>query len=177
MKLETEQNEISLGRFGELALFGGLRYDRYKDGYNPYTQTYATGHDSTIRSQFKLNHTIKLFDNMDNPDRNIDFAMTNDLKFFYQRYDYDSGSVNFGKNKFDRSDKEIRLVGKENIYQVTDSIKTTIGNTETTYTIDYKRGENPGTKNLSSQLVDNKLDLKIDDKQSVVLNMVKIKIY
>lgn len=173
----AEQNEISLGRFGELALFGGLRYDRYKDGYNPYTQTYATGHDSTIRSQFKLNHTIKLFDNMDNPDRNIDFAMTNDLKFFYQRYDYDSGSVNFGKNKFDRSDKEIRLVGKENIYQVTDSIKTTIGNTETTYTIDYKRGENPGTKNLSSQLVDNKLDLKIDDKQSVVLKYGEDKKY
>lgn len=46
--------------FGQLALFGGIRYDKYDKGYNPYAKHYASGEDSTLRTQLKLNHTIQL---------------------------------------------------------------------------------------------------------------------
>ena len=167
----AEKNEISLGNLGELALFGGVRYDRYTKGYNPYglTPDYASGRDSSIRTQLKANHTVEIFNNESNNERKIDFAVANDLKLFYQRYDYDSGNVNFGNDTDGRSAKEIRLTNKENIYQVTDTVTTSIGNTDTAYTINYKRGENPATKKISSELIDNKVDFKIDGKKSVVL--------
>ncbi len=61
MNLGPERNEIPLGAFGQLALFGGVRYDKYDKGYNPYTKHYASGEDSTLRTQLKLNHTIQAF--------------------------------------------------------------------------------------------------------------------
>ena len=176
-EMGAEKNEIGLGRFGELAIFGGIRYDRYKKGYNPYENIYTTGHDSTIRTQLKANHTAKLFDNTDNRDRKIDFAMTNDLKLFYQRYDYDSGNIEFGPLPNGRSDKYIRLKNKENIYEITDTITTDIGNTQTAYTVDYKRGENPATKKKSSEAIQNKVDFKIDGEKSVVLTYGQDKKY
>lgn len=176
-EMGAEKNEIELGNFGELAVFGGVRYDRYKQGYNPYENIYTTGKDSSVRTQLKLNHTVKLFDNTENRDRSIDFALGNDLKFFYQRYDYDSGNVNFGALPSGRTEKYIRLKNKENIYQVTDTVTADIGNTQTAYTVDYKRGENPATKKKSSEAIQNKVNFKIDDKESVVLTYGQDKTY
>lgn len=179
-EVSAEKNQISLDRFGELALFGGVRYDRYKKGFNPITQTYSTGHDSSIRSQFRLNHTIELFNNENNPNRAFDFAMANDLKFFYQRYDYDSGNINFGDTTVGNrklSSKDIRMNNKENIYQVIDSVSTTIGNTDTIYTIEYKRGENPATKDVTNEILKNKIDFRIDGDQSLIFNIGEDKKY
>lgn len=172
----AERNEIPLGVFGQLALFGGVRYDKYDKGYNPYTRHYASGEDSTLRTQLKLNHTIQLFDNTDNKDRSIDFALSNDLSLFYQRYDYDSGDVKFGNayndiRKKTMSSEEIRLKNKDNIYEIKDTINAMIGNTETAYNIEYKRRENPAdTSNLTGQTFKNDVNFKIDDKQSLTLN-------
>lgn len=175
-EVSAEQNEISLGNYGELALFGGIRYDKYDKGYNPYGKNYATGEDSTLRTQLKLNHVVDIFDNREDSNRKIDFAMNNDLKLFYQRYDYDSGDINFGdtvdkdRNK-KVSSKEIRLKNKDNIYEVKDTVTTTVGNTETVYNVEYKRAENPAnTDDLNGQLFKNDLTFKIDDKQSLTLN-------
>jgi hypothetical protein len=59
-EVTAERNEIDLDGFGELALFGGVRYDEYSKGYNPYSNSgkgnYASGEDSTLRTQLKLNH-------------------------------------------------------------------------------------------------------------------------
>lgn len=172
----AERNEIPLGVFGQLALFGGVRYDKYDKGYNPYTRHYASGEDSTLRTQLKLNHTIQLFDNTDNKDRSIDFALSNDLSLFYQRYDYDSGDVKFGNayndiRKKTMSSEEIRLKNKDNIYEIKDTISAMIGNTETAYNIEYKRRENPAdTSDLTGQTFKNDVNFKIDDKQSLTLN-------
>lgn len=172
----AERNEIPLGVFGQLALFGGVRYDKYDKGYNPYTRHYASGEDSTLRTQLKLNHTIQLFDNTDNKDRSIDFALSNDLSLFYQRYDYDSGDVKFGNayndiRKKTMSSEEIRLKNKDNIYEIKDTINAMIGNTETVYNIEYKRRENPAdTSDLTGQTFKNDVNFKIDDKQSLTLN-------
>lgn len=176
-ELSAEQNEISLGNYGNLALFGGVRYDKYDKGYNPYGKNYATGEDSTLRTQLKLNHVVDLFDNRDDSNRKVDFAMNNDLKLFYQRYDYDSGDINFGnttdkdKNNKKVTPEEIRLKNKDNIYEVKDTVTTTVGNTETVYNVEYKRAENPAdTSKLNGQAFKNDLTFKIDDKQSLTLN-------
>lgn len=173
-EVSVERNEIDLDGFGELALFGGVRYDEYSKGYNPYSNkgkgSYASGEDSTLRTQLKLNHTMTLFNNEDNLDRSIDLSMANDLKLFYQRYDYDSGSINFGSDTDGRSAEYIRLKNKDNIYQVVDTVSTTVGNTETIYTIDYKRAENPATDELNNEVIKNNLEFKIDGDKSLVLN-------
>lgn len=180
-EVSAERNEIDLDNFGELALFGGLRYDKYTKGYNPYSNrgrgNFATGEDSTVRTQLKLNHTMTLFNNEDNVNRSVDLSMANNLTLFYQRYDYDSGNVDFGSDTDGRSAKYIRLKNKDNIYQVVDSVSTTIGNTETIYTIDYKRAENPATKELNSEAIKNDLEFKIDGDKSVVLNYGQDKKY
>lgn len=171
--LSAEKNGISLNNFGEIALFGGIRYDKYTSGYNPYSNDgkgkYASGEDSSLRTQLKLNHTMTVFNNENNRNRAIDLSMANDLTVFYQRYDYDSGSINFG-NTNNRSAEYIRLKNKDNIYQVKDTVNTTVGNTETIYTIDYKRAENPATDELNNEIIKNSLEFKIDGDQSIVLN-------
>lgn len=173
-EVSAERNEIDLNNFGEIALFGGVRYDEYSKGYNPYSNNgkgnYSTGEDSTLRTQLKLNHTMTLFNNEDNANRSVDLSMANDLTLFYQRYDYDSGSINFGSETDGRSAEYIRLKNKDNIYQVKDSISTTVGNTETIYTIDYKRAENPATNELNNEVIKNDLEFKIDGDKSLVLN-------
>lgn len=170
----AERNEISLNNFGELALYAGVRYDEYTKGYNPYSNqgkgNFTSGEDSTLRTQLKLNHTMTLFNNEDNINRSVDLSMANDLKLFYQRYDYDSGSINFGSDTDGRSAEYIRLKNKDNIYQVIDTINTTVGNTETVYTIDYKRAENPATDELNNEVIKNELEFKIDGDNSLVLN-------
>lgn len=180
-EVSAQRDEISLDNFGEIALFGGLRYDKYTSGYNPYSNNgkgnFASGEDSTLRTQLKLNHTMTVFNNEENRDRTIDLSMANNLTLFYQRYDYDSGSVNFGEDTNGRSAKYIRLKNKDNIYQVKDSINTTVGNTETIYTIDYKRAENPATNKLNNQVVKNDLEFKIDGDKSLVLNYGEDKKY
>lgn len=179
-EISAEKNEISLNRFGELALFGGVRYDKYKKGYDPQSLTYSTGSDSSIRSQFKLNHTIELFNNEKDPNRRYDFSMANNLKFFYQRYDYDAGNIKFADvNNTNRKEKakEIRMANKENIYQVVDAVSTSIGNTDTIYTVEYKRGENPASKEKTNEVIKNKVDFKIDGDQSVVFNFGQDKKY
>lgn len=171
-EVTAQRNEISLGSFGELALFGGLRYDEYTKGYNPYSTkgNYASGEDSTLRTQLKLNHTTELFNNENNINRSVDLSLANDLTLFYQRYDYDSGDINFGDETNERSSEYIRLKNKDNIYQVIDKVSTTIGNTETIYTIDYKRAENPATNDLNNEVIKNDLEFKIDGDKSLVLN-------
>lgn len=173
-EVTAERNEIDLDGFGELALFGGVRYDEYSKGYNPYSNSgkgnYASGEDSTLRTQLKLNHTMTLFNNEDNINRSVDLSMANDLTLFYQRYDYDSGSINFGNETDGRSAEYIRLKNKDNIYQVVDTVSTTVGNTETIYTIDYKRAENPATDELNNEVIKNNLEFKIDGDKSLVLN-------
>lgn len=173
-EVTAERNEIDLDNFGELALFGGVRYDKYTKGYNPYSSSgkgnLATGEDSTLRTQLKLNHTMTLFNNEDNVNRSIDLSTANDLTLFYQRYDYDSGSINFGSETDKRSPEYIRLKNKDNIYQVVDTVSTTVGNTETIYTIDYKRAENPATDKLNNEVIKNNLEFKIDGDKSLVLN-------
>ncbi|MEE0138435.1 hypothetical protein [Fusobacterium ulcerans] len=172
----AERNEIPLGAFGELALFGGVRYDKYDKGYNPYTRHYTSGEDSTLRTQLKLNHTIQLFDNTENKNRKMDFALSNDLNLFYQRYDYDSGDVKFGTayndiRKKTMNSEDIRLKNKDNIYEIKDTINAMIGNTETAYNIEYKRRENPAdTSELNGQTFKNDVNFKIDDRQSLSLN-------
>ena len=112
-EVTAERNEIDLDGFGELALFGGVRYDEYSKGYNPYSNSgkgnYASGEDSTLRTQLKLNHTMTLFNNENKIIEIIDLSMANDLTLFYQRYDYDSGSINFGSETDGRSAEYIRL--------------------------------------------------------------------
>lgn len=173
-EVSAERNEISLNNFGELALYAGVRYDEYTKGYNPYSNqgkgNFTSGEDSTLRTQLKLNHTMTLFNNEDNENRRVDLSMANDLKLFYQRYDYDSGSINFGSDTDGRSAEYIRLKNKDNIYQVIDTINTTVGNTETIYTIDYKRAENPATDELNNEVIKNELEFKIDGDNSLVLN-------
>lgn len=179
-EVSAERNEISLNNFGELALYAGVRYDEYTKGYNPAYYNpktnkieggnFASGEDSTLRTQLKLNHTMTLFNNEDNENRRVDLSMANDLKLFYQRYDYDSGSINFGDETNGRSAEYIRLKNKDNIYQVIDTINTTVGNTETVYTIDYKRAENPATDELNNEVIKNELEFKIDGDNSLVLN-------
>ncbi|MGY0394175.1 hypothetical protein [Fusobacterium sp. SYSU M8A802] len=180
-EVSAQRDEISLDNFGEIALFGGLRYDKYTSGYNPYSNNgkgnFASGEDSTLRTQLKLNHTMTVFNNEENRDRTIDLSMANNLTLFYQRYDYDSGSVNFGEDTNGRSAEYIRLKNKDNIYQVKDSINTTVGNTETIYTIDYKRAENPATNKLNNEVVKNDLEFKIDGDKSLVLNYGEDKKY
>ncbi|WP_300340779.1 hypothetical protein [Fusobacterium sp.] len=180
-EVSAQRDEISLDNFGEIALFGGLRYDKYTSGYNPYSNNgkgnFASGEDSTLRTQLKLNHTMTVFNNEENIDRTIDLSMANNLTLFYQRYDYDSGSVNFGEDTNGRSAEYIRLKNKDNIYQVKDSINTTVGNTETIYTIDYKRAENPATNKLNNEVVKNDLEFKIDGDKSLVLNYGEDKKY
>ena len=173
-EVTAERSEIDLDGFGELALFGGVRYDEYSKGYNPYSNNgkgnYTSGEDSTLRTQLKLNHTMTLFNNEDNINRSVDLSMANDLTLFYQRYDYDSGSINFGSETDGRSAEYIRLKNKDNIYQVVDTVSTTVGNTETIYTIDYKRAENPATNELNNEVIKNNLEFKIDGDKSLVLN-------
>lgn len=180
-EVSAQRDELSLDNFGEIALFGGLRYDKYTSGYNPYSNNgkgnFASGEDSTLRTQLKLNHTMTVFNNEENRDRTIDLSMANNLTLFYQRYDYDSGSVNFGEDTNGRSAEYIRLKNKDNIYQVKDSINTTVGNTETIYTIDYKRAENPATNKLNNEVVKNDLEFKIDGDKSLVLNYGEDKKY
>lgn len=180
-EVSAQRDEISLDNFGEIALFGGLRYDKYTSGYNPYSNNgkgnFASGEDSTLRTQLKLNHTMTVFNNEENRDRTIDLSMANNLTLFYQRYDYDSGSVNFGEDTNGRSAEYIRLKNKDNIYQVKDSINTTVGNTETIYTIDYKRAENPAINKLNNEVVKNDLEFKIDGDKSLVLNYGEDKKY
>ena len=60
-EVSAEQNEISLGNYGELALFGGIRYDKYDKGYNPYGKNYATGEDSTLRTQLRIKSCSRYF--------------------------------------------------------------------------------------------------------------------
>ena len=62
------------------------------------------------------------------------------------------------------------LKNKDNIYQVVDTVSTTVGNTETIYTIDYKRAENPATNELNNEVIKNNLEFKIDGDKSLVLN-------
>jgi hypothetical protein len=179
-EVSAERNEISLNNFGELALYAGVRYDEYTKGYNPAYYNpktnkieggnFTSGEDSTLRTQLKLNHTMTLFNNEDNENRRVDLSMANDLKLFYQRYDYDSGSINFGNETNGRSAEYIRLKNKDNIYQVIDTINTTVGNTETVYTIDYKRAENPATDELNNEVIKNELEFKIDGDNSLMLN-------
>lgn len=52
---------------------------------------------------------MTLFNNENKINRNIDLSMANDLTLFYQRYDYDSGSINFGSETDGRSAEYIRL--------------------------------------------------------------------
>ena len=113
---------------------------------------------------------MTLFNNENKINRNIDLSMANDLTLFYQRYDYDSGSINFGSETDGRSAEYIRLKNKDNIYQVVDTVSTTVGNTETIYTIDYKRAENPATNELNNEVIKNNLEFKIDGDKSLVLN-------
>lgn len=179
----AERNEISLNGFGELALFGGVRYDKYEKGYNPYGNNYSSGEDSTLRTQLKLNHVIELFDNREDDNRKVDFAMNNNLNLFYQRYDYDSGDINFGDTTDSNKNKkvtpeEIRLKNKDNIYEVRDTVTTTVGNTETVYNVEYRRAENPAnTSDLNGQVFKNDLTFNIDDKQSLSLNYGKDRRY
>lgn len=49
-------------------------------------------------------------------------------------------------------------------------MSTTVGNTETIYTIDYKRAENPATNELNNEVIKNNLEFKIDGDKSLVLN-------
>ncbi|MGL5950883.1 MAG: hypothetical protein ACRCZH_05645, partial [Cetobacterium sp.] len=48
--------KLSLGEFGEIDILGGVRYDEYTKGYNPYTKSYASGSDSTLRTRAGLNY-------------------------------------------------------------------------------------------------------------------------
>lgn len=49
-------------------------------------------------------------------------------------------------------------------------MSTTVGNTETIYTIDYKRAGNPATDELNNEVIKNNLEFKIDGDKSLVLN-------
>lgn len=172
-EVNIRNNELQLGKFGEIAVLAGIRYDEYKDGYNPFSNlglgNIAIGKDSTLRTTFEVNHSVTLFNNMKNANRSVDFQLNNNIDLFYQNYSYNAGSINFGDTG-KRNAKYIRTKNKDNIYQIKDTISTLIGNTETTYSLDYKIAENPATHNLTNNMINNQLMFKIDGNNSLVLN-------
>lgn len=137
------KNEIDLGNFGNIALKGGLRYDRYDEK------------DETLRSQFELKHLKTLYSNKKNPSRKRDFSLDNEFTLFLQKYAY--------KGNKSEVTKEERLKNKEDIYQIKDKITSEIGNTQESYTIDYKKG------NKNSESLKNSVDIKIDGKNSLTV--------
>ena len=169
-----ERNMIDLKRAGEFAVSLNLRYDKYKDGLNPYTGTRAGGEDSSLASTVNVNHIVELINNKDNPYRTWDFSLRNDLKLFYEYISYDDGNIKFGNLNKDSgriaTAKEVRLEDKENYYRIVDIIEMELGNTETIYTIDYRKANNAAiTDNISSKTLKNNLEIKVDGERKIDL--------
>lgn len=165
-----EKNMINLKKAGELALSVNLRYDKYKEGLNPFTGQHTTGEDSSLRTTIDVNHIVELFNNKNNQWRTWDFSVSNDLRITYEHYSYDDGNVKFGNLVKDSgktiSSKEVRLKEKDNFYQIIDKIDIELGNADLIYTIDYKKASNPAnSENLNSKTFKNTLEIKLDEKK------------
>ncbi|MDR1831300.1 MAG: hypothetical protein LBQ97_01030 [Fusobacteriaceae bacterium] len=165
----AEKEEISLGKFGEAAISADLRYDVYKEGHNPWTDTPTTGEDASLRGIIKANHSLTLMDNTNDPGRSVDFSLTNKILLTGTRYAYDEGSLKTGPAARDSgrkaTAKEIRLYGKENAIEVTDSLNLELGNTETRYTVDYKKAWDAGMPGLvKNEILGHRLDFLLDNE-------------
>lgn len=151
------QERIGLGKLGDLALDGNLRYDQYTDGY--LTSKVSTD-DGSTRSRFGLSHNVDIYDNTWNKNRFADVEIKNNFKYFNQNYSYDSGDKN-GMNK------GIRLRHQENKNQFADVISFGFGNTETVYTIDYTEAKRASTDKKKYETINQKLDFKIDEENTL----------
>ena len=169
-----ERNMIDLKSAGELALSLNLRYDQYRYGLNPFTGTKSTGKDSSLTTTVNINHIIELSNNKDNPDKNWDFSLRNDLKLFYEYISYDDGNIKFGNSIKDSgreaTPKEIRLEGRENYYRIVDVIELELGNIDTIYRIDYREAVDAGiTVNTSRKTLKNNLEIRLDNQRKINL--------
>lgn len=148
--LYLERNEIPLGNFGNIALFGRVK-----------ANIYDTNNDKTLKSTFGLRHIAEIIDNGKNQNRSVDLKVINDLSASLSKYTYKMGDVD---------KKSYRLKNKENRYKVQDKINIFVGNTETIYNFSYIYGKNPTTNKKSSTNFNNQINFKINGDKKLVLN-------
>lgn len=162
----AEKSHLNLGLIGDFGAKFGVRHDEYDAGYNPDTQTYTNGGDETLRKQLTLTLATDLYDNTDYYWRKADVELGNEFTYFYQDYDYEEGDSGLGDNDDEAAD--IRLKNKDRILQYKDTLTMGLGNTETSYTIDYKDVYDASDESRKKRdIIKNSLDFKIDEKKAV----------
>ncbi|MDR1835796.1 MAG: hypothetical protein LBQ96_08360, partial [Fusobacteriaceae bacterium] len=169
-----EKNSVDLKKLGEAALSLNLRYDRYDKGHNPYTDTPVAGADSSLRGILKANHMATLWDNKTKTGRKVDFSLTNDLLTSGQFHMYNQGSMRPGNtvrsSGRSATAKEIRLEGKENFYEITDTLSLELGNTETRYKVNYKKAYDAGVSDrVKNEVTGHRVDFLMDGQNKLSL--------
>ncbi len=166
---EIEKSQLSLGFIGEFGAKFNLRHDKYDRGYNPSSESYTAGGDETLRKQLTLTLESDLYDNTDYYWRKADLQLDNKFTYFYQDYHYKEGDEDLGNNI--QEARDIRLKNKDKIFQYKDTLTMGLGNTETSYTVDYSNIYDASDESRKKRnLVKNSLDFKIDDKKAVALH-------
>jgi hypothetical protein len=164
-EVALEKNHLNLGFIGDFSGKYDVRHDKYNAGYNPDTETYTNGGDETLRQQITLTLTTDLYDNTDYYWRKADLNLGNEFSYFYQDYNYKAGDSGLGD---DDAAADIRLKNKEKIFQYKDTLALGLGNTETSYTIDYKDVYDASDESRKKRdLIKNNIDFKIDEKKAV----------
>lgn len=149
---------IGLGQFGNLELYGNVRLDQYTNGYDDVNDKKISTDDQSMRTRFGFTHDVALYDNTTDPNRDKDKALRNTLSYMNQHYTYNGGG--------DIS-KDVRMKHKENINQVTDKVQVEYGNTTTTYTIDYKNTQKASNGKKKGEILNQKADFVINDKNAI----------
>ncbi|MEG0135105.1 hypothetical protein [Cetobacterium sp.] len=160
--------KISLSNLGDLELYGNVRFDQYDKGYNQLTEKEISTSDESTRLRAGFTHDITLLDNTENKDRTTDLVLSNRLTYMYQDYSYNSDS---------EMTKEIRMRHKENIHEVSDKVIFELGNTQTVYTVDYKNIKRASNDDKKGEILNQKLDFLIDEKNTFGLEYASDKRY
>lgn len=152
--------KLSMSKFGNLELYGNIRFDQYDKGYDDLVNKEISTDDKSTRYRAGLTHSITIFDNSDNEERKTDLSLINRLTYMFQEYSYNSDS---------KLTKDVRMAHKDNIQQVTDTVTFDLGNTQTIYKIDYKEIKRASNDNKKGEILNQNLDFLIDNKNSLGL--------
>ncbi|MEF9932952.1 MAG: hypothetical protein RR191_03155 [Cetobacterium sp.] len=172
------QDRFRMGVLGTLAVEGNLRFDEYSKGYT-YSDTdfkygdngkkVSTG-DSSTRSQIGVTYEVPLYDNTWNRNRFADIGVTNKFKYFNQNYDYSSSDEG-------NMTETIRLYHKENKNEFFDTVTFDFGNTETIYNVNYTELKRAYDDEKSGEIIEHKIDFKIDEENILSLDYKENKRY
>lgn len=135
--LGLSKKDITLGKLGNIDIYGNLRKDDFTDGKG------TINNDSITKYGAGINHNISS-ENFENK-----------LGIYYQDYTYDGeDSQEYG-----------RLINKNNTLKVNEDFSITTGKLETIYSGEYEKAEKSYSNDKDFDSLKNTLDFKYDNEK------------